>query len=166
MINPYCTHKMVRMRTSPGASVCTDEECSLSGGYAHIGPCEKCRCKMEHAIDECPNNHPENRYTIKDMMSYGISESTIADAQELLLVIQGYAEASVEGGHTCIVYPFYEAPLAIRKACCLNGGDEDWMAILWREPEIMPRWIEKMDSCEDPDVYIFGNAIVYIGSHA
>jgi hypothetical protein len=55
--DPYCTVEMEMMRTTPGASVCTDEECSLSGGYAHIGPCEPCKCGMEHAIDECPNTY-------------------------------------------------------------------------------------------------------------
>ena len=43
----YATPEMV-------AAVCIDEECELSGGYAHVGPCEPCNCGDEHAIEECP----------------------------------------------------------------------------------------------------------------
>ena len=50
----YCTPEMVRMRHAPGVGVCIDEECALSGGYAHVGPCEPCSCGLEHAVDECP----------------------------------------------------------------------------------------------------------------
>ncbi|MCK9567389.1 hypothetical protein M0R72_00400 [Candidatus Pacearchaeota archaeon] len=53
--DPYCTDEMVRLRTQRYASVCVDEKCSLSGGYAHVGPCEPCKCGMEHAIAECPD---------------------------------------------------------------------------------------------------------------
>ena len=53
--DPYCTDEMVRLRTQRCASCCIDEECSLSGGYAHVGPCEPCTCGMEHAIAECPD---------------------------------------------------------------------------------------------------------------
>jgi hypothetical protein len=53
--DPYCTPEMERLRTQRCASVCIDEECFLSGGYAHVGPCEPCTCGMEHAIAECPN---------------------------------------------------------------------------------------------------------------
>ena len=57
--DPFCTEEMVRLRTQKCAAVCTDEECSLSGGYAHVGPCEPCTCGMEHAIAECPDR-PES----------------------------------------------------------------------------------------------------------
>lgn len=57
--DPYCTPEMVRLRTQRCASVCIDEECNLSGGYAHVGPCEPCTCGMEHAIAECPKR-PES----------------------------------------------------------------------------------------------------------
>lgn len=51
----YATPAMVALRTAPGASLCTDPYCDLSGGYAHVGPCEPCGCGAEHAIDECPS---------------------------------------------------------------------------------------------------------------
>lgn len=38
-----------------GAAVCVDDDCGLSGGMAHAGPCEKCGCSDEHAIAECPS---------------------------------------------------------------------------------------------------------------
>ena len=50
----YATPLMARLRSLPGASVCVDEDCELSGGFAHIGPCEPCGCGHEHAIEECP----------------------------------------------------------------------------------------------------------------
>lgn len=104
-----------------------------------------------------------SKYTIKDLIEHGIEQSIIDDAREILLVIQGH----VENENQAVVFPFYEAPKALRKACCLNGGDEDWLVITWKEPTPwLPRWIEKTDSCENPDVYLFGNAIVYVGSHA
>jgi hypothetical protein len=53
--DPYSTPEMEALREAPGASVCVDEDCTLSGGYAHVGPCESCGCPLEHAIEECPN---------------------------------------------------------------------------------------------------------------
>lgn len=50
----FCRPEHVAMRNAPGAAVCVDEECDLSGGYAHVGPCEPCACGKQHAIDECP----------------------------------------------------------------------------------------------------------------
>jgi hypothetical protein len=34
--------------------LCLDPCCDLSGGYAHVGPCEPCGCGAEHAVAECP----------------------------------------------------------------------------------------------------------------
>lgn len=52
--DPYCQPWMVALRRAPGASVCIDEECGLSGSRAHVGDCEPCGCPMQHAIAECP----------------------------------------------------------------------------------------------------------------
>jgi hypothetical protein len=46
---------VVALRKAPGASVCVDEECELSGYHAHVGPCEPCGCSLEHAVEECPD---------------------------------------------------------------------------------------------------------------
>lgn len=35
-------------------NLCVDEDCDLSGGYAHAGGCEPCGCPDNHAIEECP----------------------------------------------------------------------------------------------------------------
>ena len=45
---------VVALRRAPGACLCIDGECGLSGGRAHVGPCERCPCPKEHAIEECP----------------------------------------------------------------------------------------------------------------
>lgn len=50
----WCPDWVVEMRLAPGASVCVDEACELSGGFAHVGECEPCSCGYEHAIAECP----------------------------------------------------------------------------------------------------------------
>jgi len=34
-------------------NICNDEDCALSGGDAHAGPCEPCGCGLEHAALEC-----------------------------------------------------------------------------------------------------------------
>lgn len=54
----YLDPGVVKKREAPGASVCIDDECDLSGGYAHIGPCEACGCGKRHAIEECPATRP------------------------------------------------------------------------------------------------------------
>lgn len=53
--NPYATPDMVALRCERGATVCVDVDCNLSGGFAHVGPCEPCDCPDEHAKAECPN---------------------------------------------------------------------------------------------------------------
>lgn len=50
----YATPEMVAMRHDPSGSVCVDMGCTLSGGYAHAGPCEPCSCGARHAVQECP----------------------------------------------------------------------------------------------------------------
>lgn len=55
----YATAEQVAARTAPGAVVCCDPDCDLSGGYAHVGLCEPCGCGKEHALAECPSTpHP------------------------------------------------------------------------------------------------------------
>ena len=50
----HCQDWQVALRTAPGASLCCDPDCDLSGGYAHVGDCIPCTCGKEHAIAECP----------------------------------------------------------------------------------------------------------------
>lgn len=54
----YFAPWQVTLRRAPGASVCCDPECDLSGGAAHVGDCEPCTCGKEHAIEECPKPAP------------------------------------------------------------------------------------------------------------
>lgn len=64
-----------------------------------------------------------------------------------------------------IVYEWSKAPSNLRNVCVFNGGDEDWMIVTKKEPEYFPLWLERTDSCSDPDVYIFANIVVYVGTH-
>jgi hypothetical protein len=108
-----------------------------------------------------------SKYNREDLIAHGIDEDNIIEAIETIYTIQAHF---TEPFH-CVVFQFYEAPEILRKVCCLNGGDEDWLVVtnFNEEPDWLPYWIAKMDSCESPDVYILGslgNAIIYVGSHA
>jgi hypothetical protein len=106
-----------------------------------------------------------SRYTINDLKVHGIDQSLITEAIETIMIIQ----AQFTQPYYCVVFRFHEAPEALLKVCCLNGGDEDWLVVMAgqeEEPDWLPRWISHMDSCDDPDVYIISNSIVYVGSHA
>jgi hypothetical protein len=61
VINPHCTPRIVALRRA-ASSVCADAECDLSGGYAHAGPCETCKCGLKHAIAECPESSSRPAY--------------------------------------------------------------------------------------------------------
>ena len=50
----YAPPWVVALREAPDADVCADVDCDLSGGQAHVGLCEPCKCGKEHAIAECP----------------------------------------------------------------------------------------------------------------
>jgi len=68
------------------------------------------------------------------------------------------------------VFRFDDAPPFLQKFCCFNGGDEDWLVIchkntLDKEYGLL-RWIEVMDSCDDPDEYEIGDYLVFVGSHS
>lgn len=52
-VDPHCRPDVVALRSSLHQSLCADDDCDLSGGYAHIGPCEVCKCPLKHAIEEC-----------------------------------------------------------------------------------------------------------------
>lgn len=52
-LRAYCTPEMVKMREE-AFSLCADNDCDLSGGYAHAGDCEVCSCGKRHALLECP----------------------------------------------------------------------------------------------------------------
>lgn len=64
------------------------------------------------------------------------------------------------------VWEFYQAPWQLLEICGWNGGDEDWLVVTRTEPDYLPRWLECMDSGEDPDVYILKGIVVYVGSHS
>ncbi len=57
-LDPHCRPDVVKLRTAPNASTCGDIECTLSGGFSHVGPCEPCGCPLRHAIAECLDTEP------------------------------------------------------------------------------------------------------------
>lgn len=65
-----------------------------------------------------------------------------------------------------VVFPFSEAPEAIRNVCNYNGGDEDWLVIARKEPDYLPNWLERMSPDDDLDTYVFDGVVVYVGSHS
>lgn len=65
-----------------------------------------------------------------------------------------------------VVWPFHGAPDDLRTLCSYNGGDEDWLVVTEKEPDYLPVWIESLDTCHEPDVYILNNLVIYVGSHS
>lgn len=68
-----------------------------------------------------------------------------------------------------VVWAWDGAPPEVRQVCDFNGGDEDWLVVRRGTPDplpLPPRWIECMDSCHDPDVYLFLDLTVFVGKHA
>lgn len=96
------------------------------------------------------------RFTEKDLKEGGLELS--AEQKEICRALVKSA--------SYIVWPWQEAPEFLRKYCNKNGGDEDWMVLCKREPHFLPIWIERIDSCCEPDIYEVSDFIVYIGSHA
>lgn len=73
--------------------------------------------------------------------------------------------AFVQGG--MIVWSFYDAPYYLRKLCCWNGGDEDWLVLTDKQfPDFPPMWIEQLDTCQEPDIYSLDGVTIYVGSHS
>jgi hypothetical protein len=68
------------------------------------------------------------------------------------------------------VWEFHNAPKEITDIFNYNGGDEDWL-VLTRSAMLeswTPSWIERMDSCDEPDKYIINGTdiVVFVGSHS
>jgi hypothetical protein len=51
----YATPAQVAQRLLLVPQLCWRLDCTLSGGHYHVGPCEPCKCGLEHAVDECPH---------------------------------------------------------------------------------------------------------------
>jgi hypothetical protein len=109
----YCTVEMMARRATE--SVCIDEDCQLSGGYAHIGPCESCSCGAEHAIEECP------QYLLKDFQAiaskYGkIKVSYVDDAylKGINIPKEFFLNRSCSVGEEEIVLGIYDDPILRR----------------------------------------------------
>lgn len=102
-----------------------------------------------------------SKYYLNDLRK-AIDPALIEEAEFILDKIF----LQLENESQIVVFPFYEAPKELKKICCFNGGDEDWMVITFKQiTPWVPRWIDKTDSCETPDVYTLGNITIYVGSH-
>jgi hypothetical protein len=86
----------------------------------------------------------------------------VEDAEQWLLATLQRSSADY------LVYEFYsrEFPAEVKKVLGFNGGDEDWAVLTFRQDTYTPFWIERMDSCSEPDEYQFGDIKVYVGCHA
>jgi hypothetical protein len=100
------------------------------------------------------------------MTTYNISdldETLLTDAYSIL----DHLKTLLNEPNSYIVFKFYSAPEVLRKLCNTNGGDEDWLIITWKEPDLYDSlWLEKTDSCSNPDKYLIGEYIIYVGSHS
>lgn len=65
------------------------------------------------------------------------------------------------------VWPFHKAPLVLRDLCSCNGGDEDWICVTRADEYEWCAWVERTDTCHEPDFYLLPLGLVaYVGSHA
>lgn len=98
------------------------------------------------------------RYTKESLLESGIDAETVKAAE--------FCGLMCEPGPSFIVWAWRDAPEELRKLCCLNGGDEDWLVLTEKEPAYVPSWVEHLDTCVDPDVYVLDRVVLYVGSHA
>jgi len=66
------------------------------------------------------------------------------------------------------VFEFYKAPKVLREFCNYNGGDEDWLTVCHTEDynNLFSSWLDRTDSCQEPDIYELKKYTIVIGSHA
>lgn len=92
-----------------------------------------------------------------------LREQATADQYDALTVV-----AAMVPPNGWAVWAFYDAPAVLREMCNHNGGDEDWICVTRGEEEPnWCRWVEKTDSCDEPDFYLLPNGLCcYVGSHS
>lgn len=66
------------------------------------------------------------------------------------------------------VWPWYEASSELTDRLDENGGDEDWLIIVKKElkDKYYPFWLDKTDSCDEPNVYEIDDFYIFVGKHA
>lgn len=113
--------EVVFRRQAPGASCCIDPDCDLSGGYAHVGPCEPCPCPMHHAAWECPSR--PGCYEQSYRLLYGVSGTKIhvvrvqVEKVEQAFRVLGAIRWTLSKTHQCAVAWFNGEPVAFLMAC-------------------------------------------------
>ncbi len=99
---PYDAPWMVALRTEPGAALCCDDDCDLSGGRAHVGLCEPCTCGLAHALEECPENRPDTCGACKGQGYHvctgckGVGRVPAAKAEVVIGIVPGVISVTSE----------------------------------------------------------------------
>lgn len=113
--------EVVFRRQAPGASCCIDPDCDLSGGYAHVGPCEPCSCPMRHAAWECPLR--PGCYEQSYRLLYGAFGTKIHVLRKQVEKVErdfqqlGAIRWTLSKTHQCAVAWFNGDPVAFVMAC-------------------------------------------------
>jgi hypothetical protein len=110
--------EVVFRRQAPGASCCIDPDCDLSGGYAHVGPCEPCSCPMHHASWECPLR--PGCYELTYRLFYGVSGTKVHVVRAQIERIErafGKVQWTVSKTWSCAVAWFKGDPVAFTMGC-------------------------------------------------
>lgn len=96
----------------------------------------------------------------RDMLLEKNSEDTLRDCE---FEAQKYLSQAFP---RFTIFRFADALPSLKKLCCWNGGDEDWMVIAKEEPTYVPPWLDAIDVSCDPDVYVLNGVVIYVGSHS
>lgn len=113
--------EVVFRRQAPGASCCIDPDCDLSGGYAHVGPCEPCSCPMNHAAWECPLR--PGGYEQSYRLLHGVSGTKIHVVRAQIERVERAFEAigkvrwTLSKTYNCAVAWFHGEPVAFSMGC-------------------------------------------------
>lgn len=68
--------------------------------------------------------------------------------------------------HSYIVLMWDDVIPLLKEVFCFNGGDEDWLVIAHKKIDNWtPRWLDYIDTCDEPDEYDMGHYYVWVGSH-
>lgn len=98
-------------------------------------------------------------------MEVSREEAVQQNGEDVVLLGEKHAKYFLTFENQYTVFDWEDCPLAIRQMCTFNGGDEDWVTIREKEPEVMPFWLEKT-GCFEVDIYRLNGVVIYVGSHS
>ncbi len=90
---------------------------------------------------------------------------------EEAVVLAEVAAIKFTGDRRFTLFEWEDAPLALRKICTQNGGDEDFLIVTGNEQDLSlgeaPYWIEKIHVCgSDVDIYYLEGCTIYVTYHS